>query len=153
MPITPYLTGHPQNHTYSSESLKWLSNACMNPLGNLTTRWNYLANNPGGMPLVWDTAVLWMGLAVGDQNKSHPYLPPKKQAHYLEIDSNNGDYYVDSWLNYAGDPHGYPFIVRGLASALRHLQNAAQPLVVWRYAVRYDGHAYAPGVLTVRRLA
>ena len=148
----PYLQNHPQNHTYGSESWNWLSNAFLNPLGEVTTRWGYLRDNPGGTPLTWDTAAVWMDNAVGNHNASHPYQPPKCQQHYIEIDSNNGDYYGDTLLSYLRDPHGYPYIVRGLASALRHLQNAAAPLVVWRYAVSYDGHANNPGVLTVSRL-
>jgi len=153
MPITPYLQGHPQNHTYSSESWNWLSQPCVNPVNQLTTRWNYLKNNPDGEPLAWNTAMLWMDIAVGGRNSSNPYLPPGDQSHYIEIDSNDHDGYVDTWLNYEDDPHGYSFIVRGLASALHRFQNNAEPLAVWRYKVRYEGHSYAPGVLSVRRLA
>ncbi len=141
--LVPHLKGHPQNHSYSSQCLTWL---LVVHAASLTTHWKHLTS--GLSPVL-----RWTNLAgcLGQTgHSSNPYVPVPPEIHYIEIDPEN-EVYLDTWKDYQADTHGYSFIVRGLACALKHLQsqNPVGRLQKWRYRVMYDGRVGVAGNLEV----
>jgi hypothetical protein len=145
----PHLKKSALDNKYSAEGYRWLKSPVLNPNGNFTTKWAFLSETYDH-PLSWNTAQDWTGNQAHDHCESRAYEPQEQS--FIQIDSAEDEYYVDTWMRWGPDGRDYPYLIRGMAFALFNFQKAAGNLIVRRYGIKYTLNQGGPGDLLIWRI-